>query len=52
MGPFHNSTKPRMRAWPAAWAEFPEKQPPGSAYDVLDYGLMTAPVLTVGGGSR
>lgn len=52
MGPFHNPTKPRMRAWPAAWAEFPETQPPGSAYDVLDYGLMSAPVLTVAGGSR
>ncbi len=52
MGPFHNPTKPRMRAWPAAWAEFPETQPPGSAYDVLDYGLTSAPVLTVAGGSR
>ncbi|HWB95522.1 MAG TPA: hypothetical protein VG672_02440, partial [Bryobacteraceae bacterium] len=41
-GPFHNSTKPRMRAWPAAWADFPDHQPPGEAYDLLDYG-MTAP---------
>jgi len=39
-GPFHNRMKPRMRAWPAAWADFPEHQPPGSQYDVLDYGLM------------
>ncbi len=39
-GPFHNRTKPRMRAWPAAWADFPEQQPPGSQYDVLDYGLL------------
>lgn len=44
-GPFHNPTKPRMRAWPAAWAEFPEHQPAGAAYDVLDYGLMKAPEL-------
>ncbi len=39
-GPFHNRMKLRMRAWPAAWADFPEHQPPGSQYDVLDYGLM------------
>jgi hypothetical protein len=44
-GPFHNPTHPRMRAWPAAWAEFPERQPAGAAYDVLDYGLMKAPVI-------
>ncbi len=45
-GPFHNPQKPRFRAWPNAWAEFPERQPPGSAYDVLDYGLTSAPVLS------
>jgi hypothetical protein len=39
-GPFHNSTKPRMIAWPAAWGDFPEHQPAGSQYDLLDYGLM------------
>jgi hypothetical protein len=39
-GPFHNSTKPRMIAWPAAWSDFPEHQPSGSQYDLLDYGLM------------
>lgn len=39
-GPFHNPEKPRMRAWPAAWMPFPERQPPGAAYDLLDYGLM------------
>jgi hypothetical protein len=42
-GPFHHPAKIRMRAWPAAWAEFPERQPAGSAYDTLDYGLMEAP---------
>ena len=47
-GPFHNSAKPRMRAWPAAWADFPEHQPAGAAYDVLDYGLMQAPTITNG----
>ncbi len=46
LGPFHNPTKPRMRAWPAAWAEFPSHQPPGTAYDLLDYGLMAAPVVS------
>jgi hypothetical protein len=44
-GPFHNPTKPRMRAWPAAWADFPEHQPAGGAYDILDYGLMSLPVV-------
>jgi hypothetical protein len=44
-GPFHNSGKPRMRAWPAAWADFPEHQPAGQLYDVLDYGLMSPPVV-------
>ena len=39
-GPFHNPAKLRMRAWPAAWREFPEHQPPGASYDILDYGLM------------
>jgi hypothetical protein len=48
MGPFHNSTKPRMRSWPAAWADFPEHQPAGSAYDLLDYGLPEAPKLFSG----
>jgi hypothetical protein len=47
-GPFHNPAKLRMKAWPAAWAEFPEHQPPGSAYDVLDYGLMEPPTLSAG----
>jgi len=45
-GPFHNRTKPRMRAWPAAWADFPETQPAGAKYDVLDYGLMEPPAIT------
>lgn len=44
-GPFHHPQKIRFRAWPNAWAEFPERQPPGSAYDLLDYGLMAAPAL-------
>ena len=39
-GPFHNSTKPRMIAWPGAWSDFPEHQPPGAKYDLVDYGLM------------
>ena len=46
-GPFHNRTRPRMRAWPAAWADFPEHQPAGSQYDVLDYGLMRPPSLSI-----
>ncbi|MEO8659006.1 MAG: glycosyl hydrolase [Bryobacteraceae bacterium] len=46
-GPYHNPTKPRMRAWPAAWAEFPEHQPGGGKYDILDYGLMQPPAVSV-----
>jgi hypothetical protein len=32
----------------AAWADFPERQPTGDAYDVLDYGLMK-PTIVSGG---
>ncbi|MBI1792157.1 MAG: hypothetical protein HYR60_31930 [Acidobacteria bacterium] len=46
-GPFHNRTKPRMRAWPAAWNDFPQRQPPGARYDVLDYGLMSPVTVSV-----
>ena len=44
-GPFHHPQKIRFRAWPNAWAEFPANQPPGSAYDVLGYGLAAPPAL-------
>jgi hypothetical protein len=39
-GPFHNPRKARMIAWPGAWSDFPEGQPSGPQYDLLDYGLM------------
>jgi hypothetical protein len=45
LGPFHHPAKLRMKAWPGAWGEFPDRQPAGEAYDVLGYGLMTAPVV-------
>jgi hypothetical protein len=48
-GPFHNPTKPRMRSWPAAWAEFPEHQPEGGRYDLLEYGLMAPAVISAAG---
>jgi hypothetical protein len=38
-GPFHDPTKPRMLGWPSGWTKFPEHQPAGSEYDVVDYGL-------------
>jgi len=41
-GPFHNPSKPRMIAWPGAWQGFPDHQPAGAQYDLLDYGLMEA----------
>lgn len=53
-GPYHNRTKPRMRAWPAAWHDFPEHQPAGEAYDLIEYGLDAAPVIATAsrGGNR
>jgi hypothetical protein len=51
-GPFHNRTKPRMRAWPAAWADFPTHQPAGAQYDLLDYGLSNPPTLSIAKESR
>jgi hypothetical protein len=47
-GPYHNPARIRMKAWPAAWAEFPEHQPSGSAYDFVDYGLMNPPSINTG----
>ena len=44
-GPFHNPTKPRMRSWHGAWAAFADEQPAGAQYDLLDYGLMSPPVI-------
>jgi hypothetical protein len=44
LGPFHNPVA-RMRAWPGAWATFPEIQPAGAQYDLLDYGLTAAPTI-------
>jgi hypothetical protein len=29
-----------MIAWPGLWTEFPEHQPAGAQYDLLDYGLL------------
>lgn len=46
-GPFHNSAKLRMIAWPAAWAESPEHQPPGAQHDLVDYGLVEPFVVEV-----
>ncbi|MEN6602478.1 MAG: hypothetical protein ABFD86_08660, partial [Bryobacteraceae bacterium] len=46
-GPFHNPGKPRMAAVPEYWANPPRTQPPGSQYDVLDYGLFEPPQLSV-----
>ncbi len=38
MGPHHNG-QPRGRAWPNMFQAAPEKQPAGSDYDVIGYGL-------------
>jgi len=42
-GPFHNPDKTRMSATPQSWANPPRTQPPGAAYDILDYGLFEPP---------
>jgi hypothetical protein len=47
-GLYHNRTRPRMRAWPAAWNDFPEHQPEGARYDLLDYGLMSPAIVSAG----
>jgi hypothetical protein len=46
-GPFHNPAKLRMRAWPAAWADFPVHQPAGSNYDFIDNGLDVEPNIII-----
>ena len=51
-GPFHHPLKPRMSAWSSSWAEFPEHQPAGSQYDVIDYGLMKPPSVGVSARKR
>jgi hypothetical protein len=51
-GPFHNPEKRRMVAWPSDWAILSEHQPPGSDYDLLEYGLMKAPVISTGTEAR
>lgn len=49
LGPFYDPANSRMNAWPTSWQVFPEHQPAGSEYDLLDYGLMAPPKLSVGG---
>ncbi len=51
-GPFHNRAMPRMRGWIADWDDFPEQQPPGAGYDVIGYGLMAPPKISVGRGGN
>ena len=41
-GPFHDPAKLRTIGWPGSWTKFPEHQPPGAEYDVVDYGLFEA----------
>jgi len=45
LGPFHNPAA-RMRAWPGAWATFPDTQPAGARYDLLEYGFNAAPLIS------
>jgi len=43
-GPFHPDAGPYISGWPGTWAEFPEHQPAGAHYVVLNYGLL-APLV-------
>jgi len=54
LGPFHASGKevglrhPRGYGWPHMWQQSPAfGQPPGSAYDQIDYGLFADPEIIV-----
>jgi len=48
LGPFYDPANSRMDAHPISWERYPDHQPAGSAYDLLDYGLMAPPRLSVG----
>jgi hypothetical protein len=48
LGPFYDPANSRMNAPPVSWERFPDHQPAGSEYDLLDYGLMAPPHLSVG----
>jgi hypothetical protein len=45
LGPFHDPSKPRMNGKADVWSNFPEHQPAGAAYDLLNYGLMAPPSI-------
>lgn len=46
LGPHHDKTKPRNNAWPQNWKNAPRHGMPSPAeYDIIDYGIMSLPVL-------
>ena len=48
LGPFYDPANSRMDAHPISWERFPDHQPAGAQYDLLDYGLMAPPRLSAG----
>ncbi len=47
-GPFHDPRPVPRVLWPGHWILFADnKQPPGAAYEVVDYGLFEAPRLSL-----
>lgn len=52
-GPYHHPAKPRFTSSDGYYRDFPEHQPAGRQYDVIDYGLNTEPRISsaaTGGG--
>ncbi|HWR50878.1 MAG TPA: hypothetical protein VN428_07205, partial [Bryobacteraceae bacterium] len=44
-GPYHHPHQPRFTSSDGYYREFPERQPAGKQYQVIDYGLNTAPAI-------
>jgi hypothetical protein len=52
-GPYHHPHRPRFTSSDGYYREFPEHQPAGKEYQIVDYGINTAPfIATAAGGSK
>jgi hypothetical protein len=47
-GPYHHPHRPRFTSSDGYYREFPEHQPAGREYQIIDYGINAAPVMTAG----
>ena len=48
LGPHFNASGIRGSAWPGMWKNAPVNEPKPDAYDLMDWGLKTAPILKTG----